>query len=836
MDDKTPARITKHKKSKHTLMTHSHQQSNNLLQSWFDWYWEQDSEFRFTHMTGRAIEEGGSLADENLLGKRPWEAGFIIEGEGGGDAFRKTLETHGSFRNVVVQHYRPEDETNTYFKISGEPCFDDAGSFAGYRGMGIDITEYRQADDLARHNEENIRTVMETIRDGYVELDLTGRIIYANDAVCRHVGLTRGQLLGLNNRSYTDEATAKRMFQIYLDVYKTGAPAMGVEVQVFRQDGTPQISEISISLIRNSRGKPIGFRNIARDITERIQMEESLRQSEERYRTIIEEMEEWYFETDLTGNIIFFNEVFADILGRPGESLTGLNYRSLIKEENWDPVSRIFDQVFKTGQTIKNLPYEFTLPDGSVTSAEFSIFPKRNESGVVVGFRGVGHDITERRRAEEQIEYLAMHDSLTGLPNRIMFSQLIDHTIRSSKRFRRQFAVLFLDLDRFKVINDTLGHEGGDRLLQETAKTLKQVLREMDVVARLGGDEFIILIAEFNDLKQVSTIAQRILSAVMKPHMLMGHECRVTASIGISTYPNDADDAESLIKYADIAMYLAKEEGKNNYQFYSSDIESRSIERAALETNLRFALERNEFFLHYQAKLDFKTGKICGVEALLRWQNPVLGNVPPARFISTAEETGLIVPIGRWVLGVACAQNAAWQRQGLPEVCMSVNLAFGQIMDDHLIEDIRIALKDSGMRPNLLELEITESMLMRDPDRIVHVLTEIKKMGVRLAIDNFGTGYSSLAQLKRFPIDTIKVDRSFIKDFSKDAPDMKITEAIIAMGKMLSLTVVAEGVEIEEQDAFLRSHACDEMQGYYFSKPTPPDQFAELLGSHIPAS
>jgi EAL domain-containing protein (putative c-di-GMP-specific phosphodiesterase class I) len=315
----------------------------------------------------------------------------------------------------------------------------------------------------------------------------------------------------------------------------------------------------------------------------------------------------------------------------------------------------------------------------------------------------------------------------------------------------------------------------------------------------------------------------------------MNEECRITASIGISVFPKDAEDEQSLLKNADMAMYLAKEKGKNNYQFYSEDIQSKSIERLLIETNLRCALERNELSLHYQAKVDFKTNAITGVEALLRWQNPYLGSVTPTQFIPVAEETGLIVSIGRWVLRTACAQNAAWQQQGLPAVCMAVNLSPRQLTDDNLIDDIRTALKDSGMAPNLLELEITESMVMHNPARIIAVLTKIKNMGVRLAIDDFGTGYSSLAQIKHFHVDTLKVDGSFIRNIPQDAEDKAITEAIIALGKPLSLTVVAEGVETVDQLDFLREHSCDEMQGYYFSKPIVPEQFADLLRKHVPS-
>lgn len=441
----------------------------------------------------------------------------------------------------------------------------------------------------------------------------------------------------------------------------------------------------------------------------------------------------------------------------------------------------------------------------------------------------------ELTKTNVELDKLATHDVLTGLPNRLMFNQLLNHAIKASQRYGRQLAVFFIDLDRFKIINDTLGHDAGDLLLQEIAARLRQALRAVDVVARLGGDEFVILIEEVDDLSKVATVARNVLSAVIKPMVIIGQECRVTTSVGVSIYPKDGMDEQSLMKNADIAMYFAKEEGKNNYQFYSKDIKSQSIERLLIETNLRQALERKEFSLHYQAKLDFKTNAITGVEALLRWQNPSLGSVPPLQLIPVAEETGLIVPIGRWVLETACAQNVAWQRQGLSPVCMAVNLSLRQLTDEGLIEDIKAALKDSGMSPNLLELEITESMVMHNPARMIKVLSNIKKMGVRLAIDDFGTGYSSLSQIKNFPIDTLKVDRSFIRNIPDNSEDKAITAAIIAMGRTLSLTVVAEGVETQEQMDFLEEHACDQMQGYYFSKPIMPDQFADLLRNHVSA-
>jgi diguanylate cyclase (GGDEF)-like protein len=450
----------------------------------------------------------------------------------------------------------------------------------------------------------------------------------------------------------------------------------------------------------------------------------------------------------------------------------------------------------------------------------------------------------EMQFINKKVEHMATHDVLTGLPNRLMFSQLLNHAIQIARRHKRQFAVLFIDLDRFKIINDSLGHEAGDQLLKEIASRFKQTLRAADVVGRpgegsavgrLGGDEFVILIEEVNELNQVETIAHKLLATAIKPIVLMGEECRVTASIGISIYPHDGNDEQTLMKNADIAMYFAKEEGKNNYQFYSKNIQSQSFERLSIETNMRLALERKEFSLQYQARLDFKTGTIKGVEAFLRWENPYLGSVTPTQFIPVAEETGMIIPIGRWVMKTVCAQNVAWQSQGLPPVFVAINLTLRQLMDENLLEDIKSALNDSGMAPNLLELEITESMIMHNPAHLITVLTDIKRMGVRLAIDNFGTGYSSLTQIKHFPIDTLKVDRSFIRNISQDSEGRAMIEAIINMGKTLSLTVVAEGVETQEQEDFLREHICDEMQGFYFSRPVAPDQFGELLRENVPS-
>jgi diguanylate cyclase (GGDEF)-like protein len=438
----------------------------------------------------------------------------------------------------------------------------------------------------------------------------------------------------------------------------------------------------------------------------------------------------------------------------------------------------------------------------------------------------------QRKLAEDQLRFIATHDSLTDLPNRSLFNERLRHALHQGTRYNRGIAVMFIDMDRFKVVNDSLGHGAGDRLLQDCAKRLTECLRESDTVARLGGDEFVVMVENFTAPKDAIAIAQKILTGLARPFFVDGQEFLMSASIGISTFPDDGKDAETLLKNADIAMYRAKDQGRNNYQFYSAQMNKHTFERLAMESSLRRALERDEFLLHYQPKLDLRTGAIAGVEALIRWKHPDWGMVSPAQFIPLAEESGLIVQIGEWVLKTACDQSRAWREQGIPPMRVAVNLSARQFTQKTLVSDVAKTIAQSGLTPDCLELEITESLVMHNPEGAAETLHKLKAMGITLSIDDFGTGYSSLAYLKRFPIDCVKVDRSFIKDIPAEADDMAITKGIIALGHSLRLKVVAEGVETKEQQDFLRSNDCDEMQGFLFSKPLPADEVTALLKSH----
>jgi diguanylate cyclase (GGDEF)-like protein/PAS domain S-box-containing protein len=679
-------------------------------------------------------------------------------------------------------------------------------------------------------SERNLmRTLVDSLPDKIFAKDLQSKFLLANPAVARGMGTTHLDLIGKDDFAFYPEEMAERFYEDEQNIIRTGQPLLNREEPATdKQTGKLRWLLTTKLPVRNDAGAVIGLVGIGRDITARREAELALRESEERFRSLTELSSDWYWEQDT-------NLIFVDVedpnakSGYRRDQLIGVTLQQLPKTEILSNSWSEYENLVAAKKPFRDLELRHLADNGEHIYLSLTGSPAYTEQGDFHGYRGIGRDITERKLSDERIQYLATHDNMTSLPNRFMFGNLLNLAIESARRHNRKLAVLFIDLDRFKNINDTLGHDAGDLLLKEMAIRLRDCLRASDVVGRLGGDEFVILIPEVEHAEHVSAVAQKVLSAVIHPVFVCGQECRVTASIGICLYPDDAQDEQALMKNADIAMYRAKEEGKNNYQFYSSDIKARSLERLVLENNLRMALERNEFFLHYQAKRNLKTGEIAGVEALVRWLHPDLGVVSPAQFIPLAEETGLIVLIGRWVLKTACAQNVAWLKQGLPPLCMAVNLSARQFFDESLIDDVASALKDSGMNPALLEMEITEGMVMQDAERAIRILTAIKSLGVRLAIDDFGVGYSSLAQIKRFPIDTLKVDSSFIRDIPQNMEDRAITEAIIAMGKTLSLTVIAEGVETIEQEEFLRKHACDQSQGYYFSRPISPEEFVEFM-------
>jgi diguanylate cyclase (GGDEF)-like protein/PAS domain S-box-containing protein len=544
--------------------------------------------------------------------------------------------------------------------------------------------------------------------------------------------------------------------------------------------------------------------------------------------------------TDLVGNVTYLNVVAEHMIGWSRQEAVGhplAEVFQIIDGATHKPSANPMELAVQQDRTV-GLAANCILVrrDGNETAIEDSAAPIHDRDGQVTGAVIVFHDVSMARSMVLEMSHLAQHDILTDLPNRLLLSDRLTQAITLARRHQHQVAVLFLDLDGFKNINDSLGHAIGDKLLQSVAARLSACVRKSDTVSRQGGDEFVILLSEVAHAADAAISAAKIITELKRAHSIGEHSLRVTVSIGISTYPDHGEDAETLVKNADTAMYHAKEYGPNNYQFYKKDMSLRAVERQSLEGQLRYALERQELLLHYQPKVNLKTGAITSVEALVRWQHPERGLLLPGQFLTIAEETGMIVAIGQWVLREACRQMREWLDVGLLAVPVAVNISSLEFRSDKFLEGVQVALKDTCLDPRYLELELTETVLMRNAESTAYALGQLKSIGVRLAVDDFGTGYSSLSYLTRFPIDALKLDQSFVHDIIAGSDDAIVVSAVISMGKSLKHRVIAEGVETLEQLAFLQARGCDEGQGYYFSRPAVAQQFAKLLETGISAT
>ena len=564
---------------------------------------------------------------------------------------------------------------------------------------------------------------------------------------------------------------------------------------------------------------------------------EQLRQrSEARMHSLLSLSADWIWEQDDQMRFTYVSESIEQSTGVPAWALLGRR-RFEGPAYDIDPEARSeYEACVAARRPFRDLVFRRTRRDGTHLYVRTSGEPVFAADGTFLGYRGVSRDVTQALLAEQKMQELARYDSLTGLPNRNMFLGELDRTIARAHRQGGEFAVCFIDLDRFKTINDTLGHDAGDELLKVMAERLRAAVRKSDLVARLGGDEFVVLL-EGGPAADLAGVADKLLAAIGEQVTINGCHFLVTGSIGVGLYPANGDDAATLLKHADAAMYLAKESGKNNVQFYTEELAGMATRQFELESALRLALVREELVLHYQPKVDVTSGHIVGLEALVRWHHPQRGLVPPGEFIPLAEERGLIVPIGRWVVATACRQIRAWRDAGLATPPVAVNLSARQFADNRLIDDFAAAMRESGVDPADLEIELTESVLVADPERANEVLRRLHTMGVRIAIDDFGTGYSSLSYLKRFPAQTVKIDRSFIRGLPTDHDDTAITQAVIAMAHSLGLRVVAEGVETADQLGLLQRLHCDEVQGYLLGRPAPAGEIAvRLQFGAVPAS
>jgi diguanylate cyclase (GGDEF)-like protein/PAS domain S-box-containing protein len=599
-----------------------------------------------------------------------------------------------------------------------------------------------------------------------------------------------------------------------------------VEYRIVRADGfTAWVWERGAGVF-SADGQLESIEGFITDVTDRRVVAEALRETERRYRSIFEHATEGIFQTTRDGRYLHANPALARIYGYDSPEQVIAELRDIQRDLYVEPECRQqFVDLMQTQGKVVGFEAKIFRRDGRIIWILENARAVRNAEGVLLCYEGTVTDITDRKQYEEQLQYQATHDVLTGLPTRTLLVDRLEQALHFAERDERMVAVAFIDLDQFKLINDTLGHFAGDELLTEVAARLRRSVREADTIARLGGDEFVLVCAQVHGEEEIARAMQRVLETVSQPWLTGGAKFSVGCSIGISLYPRDGHNAETLLKHADSAMYKAKEAGRNNYQFFIPELNQRAAERLELESALRGALEREEFLLQYQPRVALKTGEIVGVEALIRWRLPGLGLVSPARFIPVAEETGLILPIGEWVLRTACAQAVTWQRNGWRPVKVSVNISPRQFRQEGLAEMVAGILSETGLEPKWLELELTESLVMHEPDRFTSMLHDLKAQGIEIAVDDFGTGYSSLNHLKRFPVDWLKVDQSFVRDLAKDRDDASIVQAIISLGHDLGLGVVAEGVETREQLEFLRHHGCDEVQGYYLGMPVAAEEF-----------
>jgi len=541
--------------------------------------------------------------------------------------------------------------------------------------------------------------------------------------------------------------------------------------------------------------------------------------------------------TDISGNITYLNLVAETMTGWPREEAMGRPLAEVFRivdgttrETAQDPMELAVAQDRTVGLTVNCI---LIRRDGFESTIEDSAAPIHDRAGQLIGAVIVFHDVSAAKAMSLEMTHSAQHDLVTNLPNRMLLNDRISQSIALARRRKKSIALLFLDLDRFKSINDSLGHATGDELLKSVSKRLLAAVRNSDTVSRQGGDEFVILLSEIGHPEDAATGATKILHSLYAPHAVGGHNLHIDGTIGISIYPTDGEDAETLIKNADIAMYHAKKKGRDNFQFFRSEMNLKAVERQILESSLRRALDREEFVLHYQPKVSLDTGDITGVEALVRWQQPEKGLVTPSQFVPVAEDCGLILPIGRWVMREACRQAHSWHSAGLSLLPIAVNVSAVEFRNRNFVQGVRSVLLETGLDPRYLELELTEGVLMEDAESTTLVLQELKMMGVHLAVDDFGTGYSSLSYLRQFPIDVLKIDQSFLRKLPSDSDDSSIVSTIIHMGRNLKLVVVAEGIETREQRAYLQTQHCAQGQGFFFSRPVPAAQFGQLLRTGI---
>jgi diguanylate cyclase (GGDEF)-like protein/PAS domain S-box-containing protein len=719
----------------------------------------------------------------------------------------ETLATGQPHRDVVKGVLRP-DGSRVWISVSTVRV--DLPSPHGGHGVVASFVDVTAAEDARRaleRNEQRFRDLTELSADWYWEQDTEYRFVDMSTGA-QSMGIAAQKFIGKRRWEFAWTNMTEEDWAAHRALLERREPFR--DLQLRRRDEKGESVTISVSgkPVFDAQGRFTGYRGVGRNITQRKRTKRSLREIVERFRSLTELSSDWYWEMDADLRFTYVSEGIRKVRGISPETLIG--------KRRWE-TDRVGgdEEMARHRATLEgHLPFkDFVLArstsDGKVTYVSHAGKPIFDDQGNFRGYRGVARDITARVRAEEELARMAHYDSLTGLPNRALLQGRLKRAMARADRSQTLLAVMFLDLDQFKEINDSLGHAVGDSVLKEVALRLESGLRSTDTVARLGGDEFTILLEDVRSVDEVSRVAEKLLSSIAERAEVAGHELHVSTSIGATIYPLDDHDADALLRNADLAMYHAKQEGRNNVQFFSHDMSERTEKRVDLLSRLRGAIARNELQLHYQPQVDVRSGGIIGVEALLRWNDPGRGIVPPMQFIPLAEDTGLIVQIGEWVLREACAQARRWLDQGLGPLTMAVNLSPRQFRQKNLVQTVSSILADTGLPPACLELEITESTMMHRAEEAAASLRALHALGVQISLDDFGTGYSSLAYLHRFEVHTLKVDQSFVRDIKSDRDDAAIVSTVITLAKQLKLKALAEGVETKEQLAFLRTRGCD---------------------------
>ncbi|MFO7713345.1 EAL domain-containing protein [Desulfosarcina sp.] len=701
----------------------------------------------------------------------------------------------------------------------------DGGTY-GYQSVIQDVTKRRQAERKLLGQKNYADQLIDIAPEAIAILDMEDRVIRVNEEFCHLFQYTRHACVGQR----MDELIVPQHLKaesLSLSARAIGGACFEVETRRMKKDGTLVDVSILAKPIATEKDQPAIY-VIYRDISERKRAQEALTKSEQRHRTVLEAAPDPVMVRDMAERIIYLNPAFTTVFGWTLDEchnrvIDFIPEANLLETQEFMAKIKLGDAF--SGVETQRLTKAGQLVDVSISGAVF-FDTDGNPEGYVITLQ----DVSERRKKDAELRYVAYHDVLTGLPNRKSFYMCLDDMLQHSSRrdSDRAWALMFLDLDKFKQVNDALGHDTGDRLLKGVANRLKASLRETDHLFRLGGDEFTVILTNLNRDIDVARVARKILESLVQPFRFNGHEIFTSTSIGISVFPNDGWDVEGLVKNADMAMYTAKESGGGDFRFFTEEMNRKALYRMKMESSLRKALDQNELVLYYQPLVS-RNNRIEGMEALLRWHHPDLGLILPADFIRITEETGIIVPVGRWVLQTACAQAKRWHDMGFPDLFVAVNLSARQFQEPDFEQMVVDIITASGLPPESLKLEVTESSVIQNPEVCIAKMNALRAKGITFSIDDFGTGYSSLSYLKRFPIDALKIDRSFISDAMKSKADQEIVKTIIAMARNLNIDAVAEGVETQEQKDFLASHGCDSMQGFLFAHPVPVDKFKDLL-------